>query len=161
MIYDALHPIRESRAPEPPLPYFLAHIAVSALLTAGALWLMRRRGDGLAEFLFFAALVQLVIPILPVSRPHYYVCGALILAGLSAAQWPRRQGLWGGWPLAVGAGACLIAGILDGVDARFALDYGLATLAALYLGLLGLLLARKRAEAGTLQTAASLQPMAG
>jgi hypothetical protein len=161
MIYDAVHPIRESRAPAPPLPYFLAHIAVSALLTAGALWVMRRRGDSLSEFLFFAALVQLVIPILPVSRPHYYVCSALILAGLCAAQWPRRQGLWGGWPLALAAGACLIAGILDAVDLRFSLDYGLATLAALFLAVLGLFVARKRAGAGLQQNAASLQPMAG
>ena len=146
MLYDMVHPDRGSRAAQPPGEYFLAHIAIAALLTGGALWAMRRRGDGLAEFLFFAALVQLVVPILPVSRPHYYVFGILILAGLYAAEWPRRRGLWAGWPVALAAMAYLLAGILDGVDQPQALDFGVATFAALALGALGLWTARRRAK---------------
>jgi len=145
MLYDVVHPIRDSRAPQPPLPYFLAHIAISAALTAAALWAMRRRADVLGEFLFFAALVQLVVPILPVSRPHYYVFGTLVLAGLYAVQWQRRRGLWTGWPLAIATIAYVLAGALDAIDLEFALDYGLATLAAMLLGALGLMEARKRA----------------
>src|SRR5262249_6160704 len=127
MLYDVLHPIRDSRAPQPPLVYFLVHIAISAALTALALWAMRRRADLLGEFLFFAALGQLVVPILPVSRPHYYVFGTLVLAGLYAVQWPKRQGLWTGWPLAIATIAYVVAGIMDAIDLEFALDYGLAT----------------------------------
>jgi len=160
MLYDFFHPIRDSRAAAPPLPYFLAHIAIAAVLSVLALWAMRRRGDGLAEFLFFAALVQLVVPILPVSRPHYYVFSTLILAGLFAAQWPRRHGLWGGWPLTIAALACVGAGILDAIDATFALDYGLATFAALFLGVLGLIVARRRTLALPV-VAAGPPPLAG
>ncbi len=160
MLYDVFHPIRDNRAPQPSLPYFLAHIALSAALTGAALWAMRRRADALGEYLFFAALVQLVVPILPVSRPHYYVFGTLILAGLYAAQWPRRRGLWPGWPLAIATGAYVLAGAMDAVDMEFALDYGLATLAAMFLGVLGLLEARKRAGVATPQSQPSLHPIA-
>src|SRR5260370_30856507 len=85
-------PDRGSRGAQPPGEYFLAHIAIAALLTGGALWAMRRRGNGLAEFLFFAALVQLAVPILPVSRPHYYVFGVLLPAGLYAPRCPHPPG---------------------------------------------------------------------
>ena len=148
MIYDFANPIRGERAPVPPTAYYLAHIALSILLTAGALWAMRRRGDALAEFLFFAALVQLVVPILPVSRPHYYVFGILVLAGLFSAEWARRRGLWTGWPVAIASVAYCITSILDGVDQRQALDYGVATFAALALGGLGLWTARRRTLTG-------------
>lgn len=161
MLYDVLHPIRDSRAPQPPFIYFLVHIALSAVLTGAALWAMRRRADALGEFLFFAALVQLVVPILPVSRPHYYVFGTLVLAGLFAVQWPRRRGLWPGWPLAIATAACVLAGFLDAIDAEFALDYGLATLAALFLGVLGLLEARSRASPGLIQAQPGLNQFVG
>ena len=147
MIYDFTHPNRDERAPQPPTIYYLAHVALSVLLTAGALWAMRRRGDALAEFLFFAALVQLVVPILPVSRPHYYVFGILVLAGLFSAEWARRRGLWVGWPVAIASLAYLLTSILDGFDQPLALDYGLASLAALALGGLALWTARRRAMA--------------
>jgi hypothetical protein len=117
------------------------------LLTAGALWAMRRRGDALAEFLFFAALVQLVVPILPVSRPHYYVFGILVLAGLFSAEWARRRGLWVGWPVAIASLAYLLTSILDAFDQPLALDYGLASFAALALGGLALCTARRRVMA--------------
>jgi hypothetical protein len=145
MLYDMVHPLRQGRAKQPPGEYFLAHVAISVLLSGGALWALRRRGDGLGEFLFFAALVQLVVPILPVSRPHYYVFGILALAGLCADQWPKRRGLWTGWPVALAAGASLLASILDGVDQPQALDFGLATWANLALGGLALWAARRRA----------------
>ena len=144
MIYDMVHPDPSERAGEPPRAYYLVHIALSVMLTAGALWAMRRRGDALAEFLFFAALVQLVVPILPVSRPHYYVFGILVLAGLFTAQWARRRGLWLGWPVALAGLAYLLTSILDGVDMRLALDFGVATFAALYLAVLSLWTARRR-----------------
>ncbi len=144
MIYDAVHPDRQTRAPQPPSEYFLAHIAVSVLLTGGALWVMRRKGDALAEFLFFAALVQLVVPILPVSRPHYYVFGILVIAGLYAAEWPRRRGLWPGWPMACATIAYLLASILDAVDQPEALEFGLATYAGLALAALALWTAQRR-----------------
>ncbi len=143
MIYDTLHPDRTTRVAQPPVEYFLAHIALSALLTAGALWAMRRRADALGEFLFFAALVQLMVPILPVSRPHYYAFGSLILAGLYAAEWPRRRGIWGGWPLALATTVFVGASILDAIDQHHALEFGVATYGALALAGLGLIAARR------------------
>lgn len=131
MIYNSLHPNRQTRASQPPMPYVLAHIALSGLLTAGALWAMRRRGDPLAEFLAFAALCLLMVPILPVSRPHYYSIGLLALAGLYAAKWPRQRGLWAGWPVALVSVAFAVTGALDVFGIHLALEWGLATYAAL------------------------------
>jgi len=155
MVYDTLHPIREERAAEPPHGYFLAHIGIALLLTGGVLWVMRRPGDGLSEFLFFAALAQLAVPILPVSRPHYYVSGILPLAGLYAAEWARRGGLR--WSIAVTAMAYLAASILDTADQTWALEFGLSTYAALALAGLALWAARRRpaAEGRSLSPVAS------
>jgi len=144
MIYNTFHPDREVRAAEPPAGYFLVHIGLSLLLTSGILWVMRRPGDRLAEFLFFAALVQLVVPILPVSRPHYYVFGILVLAGLYAAEWSRRRGLR--WPIAFVALAYLAASILDEDTRTWALDFGFATYAALALGGLALWAVRRQLD---------------
>ncbi len=152
IIYDSLHPDRSARAEVPPLPYFLAHIAVSLLLTAGALLAMSRRGDGLAEFLYFGSLVLLAIPILPESRPHYYALGLLVLAGLCFTARPGSHGLRPGWPIALAMGAYALAGLLDASGLHFALEYGLATLAALWLAALALLKARGRAREGEWRT---------
>jgi hypothetical protein len=149
MLYNFVHPDPRERGPQPPTVYYLAHIGLSLLLSAGALWAMRRRGDGLAEFLFFAALVQLVVPILPVSRPHYYVFGIMALAGLFSAQWAQRPGLWVGWPVAIASLAYFFTSIVDGIDQGWALDYGVATFAALALGAFALCAARRRTIAET------------
>ena len=144
MLYDSLNPERALRAPVPPAGYFHAHIAISAVLTLAILWCMRRRGDPLAEFLFFAALALAMIPILPVSRPHYYALAALAFAGLYAAEWPRRRGLWPGWPTAILGLASIAAGLLAAVNEPFAVDFGLATYAGLAVALQALLVARRR-----------------
>jgi hypothetical protein len=144
IIYDTLHPDRETRLPQPPMPYLLAHIALSGLFTAGALWAMRRRGDPLGEFLAFAALSLLMIPILPVSRMHYYALGALAFAGLYAAEWRHRRGLWAGWPVAIAGTAFVVTGLLDAMDNEVALEFGFATYAALAVVYLALRERRRR-----------------
>ena len=146
MLYDTAHPDREARAAEPPRGYFLAHIAIAILLTGGVLWFMRRSRDGLADFLFFAALVQLMVPVLPVARPHYYVFGILVLAGLYAAEWSQHRGLRARLRIAVAAAAYLLASILDTASWPPAMEYGLATYAALALGGLALWVARCRTQ---------------
>jgi len=143
MIYDTLHPDRASRAPAPPQGYFFAHIALSLVLTAAALWAMRRRRDRFGEYLFFAALVLLAIPMLPVARPHYYLLGMLAVAGLfvdvSAPAVGRRPARF----VAAAGLAFLAAAILDAARMEWALDFGVASLAALVIAALALDKARR------------------
>ncbi len=144
MIYDSLNPDPATRAPAPPAGYFIAHIAVSAALTIAVLWFMRRRGDPLSEFLFFAALALIMVPMLPVSRPHYYALGALAFAGLYASEWPRHAGLWAGWPVFLVGLASLAASLLAAINEHIAVDFGLATYAGLALAALALWVAHRR-----------------
>jgi len=143
MIYDALHPDRDSRAPRPPQAYFFAHIALSLVLSAAALWAMRRRRDRFGEYLFFAALVLLAIPMLPVARPHYYLLGILAVAGLFVEAGAPTSG----WrPARYGAAAALAflaASIFDAARLGWALDFGVASLAALAIAVLALIKARR------------------
>jgi hypothetical protein len=147
MAYDTLNPVRATRAKTPPKPFLVVHLVISALVTAGALWLMRRRGDPVAEFLFFGALAVLAIPILPVSRPHYFLLGVIPFMGLLAVEWPRHRGLWPGWPAAGVAAATIVFGTLAVSGQHQVLDFGLATYAAVALAFLALLVGRRRALA--------------
>ena len=147
MIYDSLNPDATNRPNFPSTGYFVAHIAVSGALTLAVLWTMRRRGDPLAEFLLLASLAVLVVPILPVARPHYYALAALAFAGLYAAVWPRRKGLWPGWPVTLVAIAFVAAGLLDALNQHEAVDFGLATYVALALVAVTLSVARGRSAA--------------
>ena len=109
-----------------------------------ALLAMRHRTDPLGELLFFGALMQLMIPILPVSRPHYYAIGALTSAALLAHQWSRRRGLWSGWPTVSVLFANAAVGLADALGQPQALQFGLATYAALALGGVALISGRDR-----------------
>ncbi len=144
MIYDSFNPDPAKRAPLPPTGYFIAHIAVSATLTVAVMWWMRRRGDPLSEFLFFAAIALMMVPMLPVSRPHYYELGALAFAGLYASEWPRHGGLWPGWPTFIVALASLATGLLAALNQSFAVDFGLATYAGLALAAVALTVGHRR-----------------
>ena len=155
VIYDTLNPDSVNRPNFPSTGYFIAHLAVSGVLTLAVLWAMRRRGDPLGEFLLFAALAVLVVPILPVARPHYYALAAVAFAGLYAAEWPRRKGLWPGWPVTSVAIAFVIAGLLDALNQHEAVDFGLATYVALALVTLTLVVARNRGPAAVGQVPAS------
>ena len=139
-----MNPSPTGRAAVPPRAYFIAHIAVSAVLTLAVLWFMRRRGDPLTEFMLFAALALLMAPILPVARPHYYALGALAFAGLYAAEWPRRKGLWPGWPVTLVSLPFATTGLLAAINQHEAVDFGLATYAALALVAVTLGVARRR-----------------
>jgi len=146
ILYDSLNPDPARRAPVPPAQYFYAHIAIAGVLTVAILWSMRRRGDPLAEFLLFSALALAMIPILPVSRPHYYALAALAFAGLYAAEWPRRRGLWPGWPTTLLGFASIGAGFLAALNERLAVDFGLATYTGLAVAAAALLAARRRSK---------------
>jgi hypothetical protein len=145
MAYDTVHPIRATRAKTPPKPFLIAHLAISALVNAGALWLMRRKGDPVAELLFFGALAVLAVPILPVSRPHYFLLGVIPFMGLLASEWPRYKGLWPGWPTAGVALAMLVCGTLAVSGQHQVLDFGLTVYAAVALAFLALAVGRRRA----------------
>ncbi len=144
ILYNSLHPIRDARAEVPPKGYFVAHIVVSVLLSLAVLAFMRRRGDQLSDLLFLAALALLMVPILPVSRPHYYALGAVAVAGLLSAEWPRHRGLWPGWRTMLAAAASAAAGLLAAAGQHQAVDLGLASLAALWLAATALVAARRR-----------------
>ena len=94
--------------------------------------------------MFFAALVQLSVPICPVSRPHYYAYGTVAFAGLLAASWRPDRGLWRGWPAALIAGFSVLASLIVAADCRLALDFGLVTFVSL--ALCGIALAAARAR---------------
>jgi hypothetical protein len=143
MMYDALHPGRDSRDPAPPQNYFFAHIALSLALTAAALWAMRRRRDRFGEYLFFAALVLIAIPMLPVARPHYYLLGILAVVGLFVEAGAPTSGWQSGRCFAAAALAFLAAAILDAARLGWALDFGVASLAALAIAALALDKARR------------------
>ena len=158
MIYNVMHPHRSERQVVPPSGYFAAHLLVSAAVTAAALLAMRRRGDVLAEFLFFAVLVQLAVPISPVSRPHYYAFGTIALAGLLAAKWRPDRGMWPGWAVMLIAVGGALSSLLVAVDERFALDFGLVTYASLALCGIAIAAARGRpVESGSLDHAGPVQ----
>jgi alpha-1,2-mannosyltransferase len=144
MIYQSLDPDGDDLLPVPPPVYFAVHIAFSISLTMIALLAMRHRTDPLGELLFFGALMQLMIPILPVSRPHYYAIGALTSAALLAHQWSRRRGLWSGWPTVSVLFANAAVGLADALGQPQALQFGLATYAALALGGVALISGRDR-----------------
>jgi hypothetical protein len=147
MAYNTLHPVRADRAKTVPSVFFPVHLAISAVVTAIALWLMRRRGDPVAEFLYFAALVEIAIPILPVSRPHYFLLGAIPLMGLLAVEWPRNKGLWPGRPLAMLIGLTMVISLLVELDQPQVVDFGLITYAGLALAVMALLAGHRRALA--------------
>jgi alpha-1,2-mannosyltransferase len=146
MILDMVQPSRADRAKVPPTPYFIAHLVISLGLTAGALFLMRQRGDALTEVLFILALVPLMVPIVPVSRPHYYALAAPVFQALLVAEWPRRRGLWPGWPVALACISNLGAGFLAAVNQPQAVDFGLATYAALALTAVAIAAGRRRLD---------------
>lgn len=144
MIYNALHPDRQNREPTPPDVYFLVHIAVSIVVTATALLALRKPGDPLGEFLLFAGLILLSIPILPVSRPHYFLLGIPALAGLLAATGSGRSLSRPVWIV----GACfLAASFFAALGLPWANDYGAATVAGLLVAGLCFVTARRRAMA--------------
>jgi hypothetical protein len=147
MIYQSLDPDGDDLLPVPPPLYFALHVVLSIVLTLIALLAMRHRTDPLGELLFFAGLMQLMIPILPVSRPHYYAIGALAATALLAHQWSRRRGMWPGWPTASVLFANAAAGFADALGQPQALQFGLATYTALGLGGLALISGRDRALA--------------
>ncbi len=154
ILYNALHPDRQNRDATPPRAFFLAHIALSLVVTAAALFALRRRRDPLGEVLFFTALIVLAIPILPVSRPHYYVLGIPALAGLfGGAGWDR----WPCPPICIVAACFLAASFLDAMQLTWAIDYGLASLAGMALA--GLALARARRRTETIPGPAVLGPI--
>ncbi len=144
MAYNTLHPDAATRAPTPPTAYFITGLAISAVLTLGVIAMMWRRSDALGEFLYFSALAVLMAPILPVSRPHYFLPEVLAFAGLFAAEWPNRKGLWPGWPLAALGLATLVIGVLVAVGQRQVIDFGLTTYAALALVAMAMVVARRR-----------------
>ncbi len=145
LFYDALHPQRENRAAQLPPGYFLAHLATSLAITAGALWFMRRRRGPLGEYLFFSTLVLLAIPILPVSRPHYFMLGLLAVAGLLAADGQESGRPWYRRPEAIAMAAFLAASVVDAARIGWALDFGVATVTGLALAALALRRARHEA----------------
>jgi len=132
----------------PPHLFFVLHAIISALATAAALLAMRKRADGLGEFLFFAGLACLCLPILPVSRPHYFAIAAIALAGVLASQWSARRGLWPGWTAAALIGVLLLAEIPTVAGVRAFVDLGATTFAALALIVFAIGLGRKRVAAG-------------
>ena len=144
--YNTLHPDARDRSRLPPRPYFIAHIAIAGLVTLAAIWMMRRRGDALSEILYFAALAQLMVPILPVSRPHYFTLEILAFAPLLMAEWEqRRRGLWPGWPLMTLGIVNMVIGLLVALGQRQVIDFGLTTYAALALAAMAMTTARRRA----------------
>jgi hypothetical protein len=157
--YNTLHPNAHERSRLPPKPYFIAHIAIAGAVTLLALWMMRRRGDALSEILYFAALAQLMVPILPVSRPHYFALEILAFAPLLAAEWERRQaGLWPGWPLMTLGLVNVVIGLLVALGQRQVIDFGLTTYAALALAAMAMVAARRRTLG--IEAEAKLAPIA-
>jgi alpha-1,2-mannosyltransferase len=138
LLYDALHPDPQARAPQLPPGYFPAHVAISLALTAAALWVMRRRCAPFGDYLFFSALALLSIPILPVSRPHYFLLGLPAVAGMTMAQSGAAGRSWYRRADVIVMAAFLAASILDEARISWALDFGGATLAALLLAALAL-----------------------
>jgi hypothetical protein len=74
--------------------------------------------------------------------------GTLAFAGLLACewprQWPRRQGLWPGWPCCSWEAPMVLTGLLDAIGVDEALEFGPATFAALALAALAIATARRR-----------------
>jgi hypothetical protein len=147
MAYNTLHPDPQTRDPVPPTPYFIAHVAIAALLTLGLLWIMRRGGDPLSELLYLSALAVIMVPILPVSRPNSFAFEVLTFAALLTAEWPRRKGLWPGWPLVALAFATLLVGLLVAFGQREVIDFGVTTYSALWLATMAVITARRRSAA--------------
>jgi Glycosyltransferase family 87 len=146
IIYHLQDPAGDDLESVPPRLYFLIHIAVSFLLTIAALLSMRRRADALGEFLFFASLALLVVPISPVPRPHYYALGTLAVAGIVAHEWPRRRGIWLGWRAAAVLLAMLVIEIAVVTEQRQLVDFGAATFAALALAAFCIAAGRNRVD---------------
>jgi hypothetical protein len=87
-----------------------------------------------------------MVPILPVSRPHYFALEILAFAPLLMAEWERRgQGLWPGWPLMTLGLANMVIGLLVALGQRQVIDFGLTTYAALALAAMAMIAGRRRA----------------
>src|SRR5262249_45914669 len=108
----------------------------------------------------FAAVALRVVPLRPRPPPHYHPLAALAVAGLLAHEWPRRQGLWPGWLLLLAGLANILAGLLDAIGLGAALEFGLATFAALALAAIAVAAARRRMPAPVPVPAAAAPPEA-
>ena len=148
ILYHLSHWPAPAPALMPPHLFFVLHGAISATVTAAALFAMRKRADGLGEFLFFASLACLCLPILPVSRPHYFAIAAIAVAGVLASQWSVRRGLWPGWAATSIIGLLLLAEIPTIAGVQSFVDLGATTLATLALIAYAISLGRKRVTAG-------------
>lgn len=86
----------------------LLHYALSAVFTLLTLWVAWRRGLGSKsdEAIFVGALMLLMVHITPMSHPHYYSFGFVLVAALWLQGMSRIDGgVWPGWavtlPLAI------------------------------------------------------------
>jgi hypothetical protein len=146
ILYHLQDPAGDGLESVPPRLYFLLHVGVSLLLTVAALLAMRRRADALGEFLFFAGLALLVVPISPVPRPHYYALGALAVAGIVAHEWSRRRGIWLGWSALAILLAVPAIEIAVVAEQRQLVNFGAATFAALALAAFCIAAGRNRVD---------------
>ncbi|MFI4974245.1 MAG: glycosyltransferase family 87 protein [Caulobacterales bacterium] len=101
-LFRLLHPFRATRPAAIPHVYALVHYALCAVVTAITLWAAgwrRRPADPLGEVLFIGALTTALLPMIPVSRDHYFALSFPLVMALVAVVRERHGplGMPRGW----------------------------------------------------------------
>ncbi len=109
-LFRLAYPNPAFRPASAPAVFLLAHVYLSVLVTVITLWAARPRlarpavPDPIETTLLAGALTVGLLPMIPLSRDHYFALAAPLVLGLVAHVWDRRgrSDLGGRWPILFG-----------------------------------------------------------
>jgi alpha-1,2-mannosyltransferase len=147
MFHNTLHFDRATRPRQATLNIRLTAVALSAAMLAALIIVSRgcRRGDSLAEVIFWGAMIEVMLLASPVCHLHYFCLSLPVMAAMFAANWQQSGRPRIGLPLAALVAVNLLANSLPHFPGMEACrDVGIAGYAAVLLIAVAILLLRRR-----------------